>query len=407
MDREIGVRNPVGRRDRHWSTRLDCRSVLVLVPHMVAGTRLMDVLPLFEADHRVQVVFTVPEPWETWQTTHDFVRALGGAVVPWAHARQGEFDLVLAASTRGIDDVMGPVLLMPHGGGLAQYRPWRPPSPDREWRPVLGVDSDQLVREGKVRAQAIVLTHNRELEVLRRACPRAVPAAVVAGDIAFDRLTASLPLREQYRRALGVTGERVLVVSSTWSERSAFGRHPNLLDRVVTELAGTGHQVVALLHPQIWSHHGAWQVRTWLADSLRAGLMLIPPHEGWRAALVAADHVIGDYGSVTTYAAGIGRPVMWAVPAESPLLPGTPAAALAENVPTWRPDRPLAPQLEEQAEQHQSHTYAAVQELLTSRPGQAGAILRRTCYRLLGLSEPTRAIPVSPVPLPLAMLSPR
>ncbi|QKV80138.1 hypothetical protein [Amycolatopsis sp. Hca4] len=41
-----------------------------------------------------------------------------------------------------------------------------------------------------------------------------------------------------------------------------------------------------------------------------------------------------------------------------------------------------------------------IRELLTSRPGEAGRLLRHTMYRLLGLPEPARAVPVSPVPLP-------
>ena len=32
---------------------------------------------------------------------------------------------------------------------------------------------------------------------------------------------------------------------------------------------------------------------------MRAGLGVIPPQEGWRAALVGADVLIGDHGSVT------------------------------------------------------------------------------------------------------------
>ncbi|GAA4529677.1 hypothetical protein [Amycolatopsis samaneae] len=396
MDGISWVHSPIGARDRHLSTRVGCKSVLVLVPFMVAGTRLLDLLPLIEADHRVQVVFSVPETWESWQATHDFVRAQGGVVLPWAHARRGGYDLVLAGSTRGIDEVAGPVVLVPHGGGLAQYRPWRPPGAGDEHQPVLGLDADQLLREGRVRAEAIVLTHDDELAVLKQVCPRAVPAAVVAGNIAFDRLCASVPFREHYRRALGVTDEKLVVVTSTWSERSAFGSHHDLFERVLAELPPERYRVVGALHPQIWSHHGEWQVRAWLADCLRAGLRLLPPDEGWRAALVAADHVIGDYGSVTTYAAGLGTPVLLTDCGGAPLLPGSPSDVVARRTPRWRPGTPLATLLADRPD----HDPGAVRRLLTSRPGQSGAILRRTMYRLLGLDEPARAVPASPVPLP-------
>ncbi|WIX90679.1 hypothetical protein [Amycolatopsis sp. DG1A-15b] len=39
--------------------------------------------------------------------------------------------------------------------------------------------------------------------------------------------------------------------------------------------------------------------------------------------------------------------------------------------------------------------------MLSSRPGESGQLLRRTMYRLLDLAEPARAVPVSPVPLPV------
>lgn len=380
--------------------------MLVMVPHIVAGTRLFDLLPLLDADHRVHAVFTVPEPLGSWQATHAFLERQGGIVLPWAQARRIGFDLVLAASTRGIDDVTGPVMLVPHGGGLAQYRPWQPPAVHDDWRPVLGLGPDQLLREGKVRADAIVLTHDLELEVLTRACPQAARAAVVAGNIAFDRLVASVGLRAHYRRALGVAEEqKLVVVSTTWSTRSAFGRHPDLFERVLTGLPPDRYKVVGLLHPQIWSHHGRWQIHSWLADCLDAGLGLLPPEEGWRAALAAADYVIGDYGSVTTFAAGAGVPVLLTPAPDVPLLAGSPAAVLSGLAPRWSLDMPVEAQLRGLDETDPVDRYSEVRSLLTSLPGQAGTVLRQSMYRLLGLDEPVRAVPASPVPLPTLITS--
>ncbi|GAB3159793.1 hypothetical protein GCM10027258_73790 [Amycolatopsis stemonae] len=395
------VRSPFGTADAHFATRLGTKSVLVLVPHVVAGTRLLDLLPLLEADHRVQVAFTSPETGDGWQATHDFLRAQGGPVLPWAQARRSDVDLVLAGSTRGIDEPSAPILLMPHGGGFGQYQPWRPPGGGR-YRPQVGLGPGQLLRAGRVRADAIVLVHEREHDLLAELCPAALTAAVVAGDLALDRLTASLPYRDQYRRALGATdGQEVVVVTSTWSPRSAFGRHPDLFDRVVAELPRDRYLVVGALHPAIWSHHGAWQVRSWLAAAMRAGLVLVPPEEGWRAALAAADHVLGDYGSVTGYGAAAGASVLLADNPDQPLLPGTPTEVLARHAPRWRPGSPLLTQLSAAAEARDAAGLPGlVRGLLTSRPGQAGTILRRTLYRLLGLPEPTHAVPISPVPLP-------
>ncbi|WP_026425926.1 hypothetical protein [Actinokineospora inagensis] len=393
---EPWIRDPTAAADRHWATRQGCKSVLVMVPHLVAGARLLDLLPLLEDDHRVQVVFTQPEPWENWQATGDFLAQHGGVVLPWSQARRGEYDLVLAGSLRGIDEVSGPVLLIPHGGGFAQYRRWRPRETGESWAPVLNLDSTQLIRDGRVRAAAIVLTHDDELAVLEQVCPQAVPYAVVAGDIAFDRLTTSRPHRDDYRAALGVSARQGLVViSSTWGPASAFGRHPGLFDRVLAGLPPDRYRVVGLLHPNIWSHHGAWQIRAWLARCLRSGLGLVPPDAGWRAALVAADHLIGDYGSVTTYAAGLGVGVLMSAGPDGPLRSGSPAAVVAESVPWWQPERPLVEQFVVDAGLGER-----VCGLLTSRPRQTGGILRQTMYRLLELTEPAGEVTLRPDPAP-------
>ncbi|WP_447002986.1 hypothetical protein ACRAKI_25175 [Saccharothrix isguenensis] len=49
---------PIGLGTASRVARSGCKSVLVVVPHVVAGTRLVDLSPLLEADHRVRVPFT-------------------------------------------------------------------------------------------------------------------------------------------------------------------------------------------------------------------------------------------------------------------------------------------------------------------------------------------------------------
>jgi len=377
---------------RHWATRLG-KSVLVLAPHVVALARLEDLLPLLEADHRTQRVFAVPDDGEDRPDAAERVRAGGEILLSAQQAAQTTHGLVLAGSTRGLDDVRGPVLLVPHGGGLGQYR---------SGELVTGLHPEQLVSRGRVRADRIVLTTGRELDLLAEACPQAVPHAVVAGDVAFDRLCASAPYRALYRRELGVTGDReIVLVTVTWSTRSAFGVDPDVFRRVVD--AASGAQVVASLHPQIWSQHGTGQVLGWLTDAIEAGLVVLAPRTDWRGAVVAADFVMADYTSVGTFAAGFGVPVLRLPHAPQPLLAGSPTAVLAEHTPLWDRTRPLPPQLET-ARCHGLGAHLA--GLLTARPGQAGKILRREMYDLLGLGEPARAVPFSPAPLPRLIRTP-
>ncbi|MGW4059501.1 hypothetical protein ACWEGE_14525 [Amycolatopsis sp. NPDC004747] len=383
--------------DRHWATRLG-KSVLVLAPHSVALGRLGDLLPLLETDHRTQRVYAVPEDGEDRPDAADLIRGRGEVLLSAQQAEQTTHGLVLAASTRGLDRVRGPALLVPHGGGLGQYRPWRT---EAAGKLVTGLDPAQLMPAGRVRADRIALTHVRELDLLAETCPQAVPHAVVAGDIAFDRLVASTPYREQYREALGVTDDReIILVTVTWSPRSGFGIEPDVFRHIVDAARWDGFLVVASLHPQIWSQHGAGQVLGWLSDAIEAGLVVLAPHTDWRGAVAAAGYVMADYTSVGPFAAGFGTPVLRIPHGPQPLLPGTPAAVLAEHAPLWDATRPLLPQLRAAADRQCCGLGARIAGLLTSCPGQAGRILRKTMYDLLGLTEPARAVLVPPAPLP-------
>ena len=242
-----------------------------------------------------------------------------------------------------------------------------------------GLDRQQLMRGGRVPASAIVLSHDQELDVLAESCPEAVPVAVVAGDICLDRMRASLPFREHYRRALGVRpGETLVTISSTWTAESTFRRCPELY----RELPRSA-KVAAVLHPNIWATHGAWQVRSWLAD---CDVTVIPPEEGWRATMIASDVVVGDFGSTTQYAAAVGARILLATcPA---VRDGSLADALRRNVPMYEGDIEAAVAV------------PGFADLVSSRLDQSAAILRATMYRLLGIPEPAHAVPVSPCSLP-------
>ncbi|MFJ5986848.1 hypothetical protein [Lentzea sp. NPDC092896] len=345
----------------------ECRQVLVLVPHLVAGTRLMDVLPLLAGDPRVQVVCTVPTG--SPPGTAEFVAGQGVSMTPWDNALRHRFDLVVAASRQGTDLVHGPVMTLPHGASAAKSKRLHGH----------GLDRASLTRGGRVVPAAIVLALDDELALLADACPEALPHAVVAGDICFDRLRASLPLRDEYRAAAGIAPDETLVtITSTWSARSTFGSRIALYRGLARQ-----SRTAAILHPNIWQVHGAWQVRAWLADC--PGLIIVPPEEGWRAMVVASDAVVGDAGSVTQYAAAAGVPIV---------LAGTPqvradslADLLARRAPRLDESRPVA----EQAQR--------VPLTISSRPGEAAAVLRRTMYRLLGLAEPGRECLAEPVPV--------
>ncbi|GHF80815.1 hypothetical protein FHX82_003259 [Amycolatopsis bartoniae] len=390
MDTNLWIRGPLGPDASARRTRV-CKNVLVVVPTVAAGTRLLDVLPLVEADFRAQALFTVPHTTDVWPGLGDFVRAQGGLAVPWQQAVRHRWDLVLAASHRHLPDLDGPILLLPHGAGAAMSRRYSRKAGGAQV-PTTGLDRELLTYRGRALPAALALPHEDELSLLGRLCPEALDRAEVTGDICLDRMRASLPFRHQYRQALGVPDDELLVtVSSTWSPDSLFGRLPRLCRALLDEFA----HVALVLHPQVWTVHGRRQIAAWLSDC--PGLRLIPPDEGWRATMIAADWVIGDHGSTTAYAAATGRPVTLATCPD--VREGSIAAVVREHAPQLRRNRGLAGQRAE-AVDRAAVLQNAVLPAITSRPDAAAPALRALIYRLLGLPEPSHAPAAGAVPLP-------
>ncbi|MGX7828024.1 hypothetical protein ACTG9Q_23340 [Actinokineospora sp. 24-640] len=384
------VRGPVGTR---WLSRTGLKTVLVTMPTMTAGTRLLDLLPVFDGDHRIQVVLTIPETADTWHGLAEFVRGCGAVVLPWGQAMRQEWDVVLCASHDCMEQMHGNVLLLPHGAGAGKSRKRSRvagPAP----APTTGLDRELLTRGGRVIPAAIALPTEADRALLRERCPEAGPRAFIGGDVCLDRLRASLPLRAVYRRALGIDTELV-TISSTWSPESTFGRFPELYERAVRELAPA--RVAAVLHPNIWAVHGAWQVRSWLVRAIEAGLLVIPPERGWQATMVASDVVIGDHGSTSGYAAAMGVRMCLAAFPDGNIRGGSVADLLGRTVPRLDLSAPLGPQV---AAVPPCLAAPRVAAAISARQGQSHALLRRAVYGLLCLPEPNWPATAPPAQIP-------
>ncbi|MEV8532845.1 hypothetical protein [Streptomyces sp. NPDC051211] len=225
----------------------------------------------------------------------------------------------------------------------------------------------------------------------------------MTGDPVLDELAASRPFRTEYRAALGIRpNQKLLLVTSTWSERSLLGASFELMGRAVAELPYGEYRVVAAVHPNAWYAHGGWQIRTWLAACRRAGLLLPSPAEPtWKAAICAADAFIGDHGSLSLYAAAQGLPGLLAAFDERTVAPGSPMAWLGEQLPRVSPTTPLARQLAD------AIRLPDAAGRVSSRPGRALAVFRELCYRQLRLPPPESGCPPRPVPLPEPPAAPR
>ncbi|MBB4689298.1 hypothetical protein [Amycolatopsis jiangsuensis] len=114
---------PIGLQAPHWTTVQVQRRVLVVAHHVTSLLRLLDVLPVFDSDSRVQLVFT-------WNGSDPFVHGLrnllddlGVIVIPWAQAINTEFDLALAANHGGLTEITAPLVILPHGVGYTKKSP--------------------------------------------------------------------------------------------------------------------------------------------------------------------------------------------------------------------------------------------------------------------------------------------
>jgi hypothetical protein len=285
----------------------------------------------------------------------------------------------------------------PHGCGYGKnYASWSWPA--GEVPPVYGLDRQSLLdQDGRPVFDGVVLSHFEQFQVLARQCPEAAHTAVLGGDLAFDRLLASRAFRERYRHDFGVRRQQKLVaVASTWGKESLFGRFRDLPNWLVRELT-QDHRVVMTMHPAVWYEHGPRQIRACLRDAQEAGLDLIGPAGDWRPLLAAADVMISDHTSLTSYAAAAGVPVLLSHRANDDIAASALIAELAENSPLLDPGAPLADQLEAARRAGETQQRIAL-ERISSTPGRSATAVREALYRLMDLTEPSTPPRVDPVP---------
>ncbi|MFC4034976.1 hypothetical protein ACFO3J_26415 [Streptomyces polygonati] len=368
-----------------------------MVHTVVYGQRLQDVFELLRSDLRIHVRFTVA-PHAFNSGVRAFLEALDAQVIPWAQAVSGDYDLILAAGSQGQEQLRGPLVRLPHGAGHMKLS--RPGDVVR--RSVGGLGRDYLMWGDRVVPAAFALAHREDLALLAESCPEALPIAEVVGDATYDRIARSLALREDYRRALRLEeGERLVLICSTWGRGSSFNRLEALLPRVLADLdPADGFRPALLLHPNVFSGHGGWQVRAWLSGAGRRELPVVSPAADWRPLMIAADAVIGDHGSLTLYAAMCGVPIVMARFPGQDVNRHSPGAALAALAPALSLTHPLSRQLDYAREHYDPDAYRAIAARISSEPGHFNSRMRRLMYRLLELGEPAHEPETEPLPLP-------
>jgi hypothetical protein len=359
--------------------------VLGVVRTLTSATRLLDVMALLRPEDGVDVSYTVNPGSAFSDGLERYLTSIDTQLISWSEARgrarRGEFDLAVACTVHpSMRDLRIPLLVMPHGAG---YNRLVPEATGDTVSPA-GLSRRELMHRGRVVPTTIGLSHESQLDRLVRTCPEAAPRARVIGDWCYDRIHASLSHRDRYRQNLGVThGQQLVVVNSTWSEHSLLGRHPDLPLRLVTALPADEYAVAVVIHPNVWARHSMHGVLQRLEPAMHAGLRVIRPEEGWRAAIIASDLVIGDHGSTSYYSAAIDRVMLLAATGLDELDPESGTAAFVRSLPQLDPKGDLYAQLRDAAGAHVPGQYATVTAQNLGAQGESGRIVTDVLYQPL------------------------
>ncbi|MBC9719406.1 translation initiation factor 2 [Streptomyces sp. TRM66268-LWL] len=357
---------------------------------------MLDVFPLLSGDDRITPRFTLVPGSAFGADVLSAVEAVGGRTIPWSEARDQSYDLVIAASPKGELEVLrGRHVLLPHGAGFNKSLRHEGSADSAS-----GLDPEYLHRSEHAPPVSLhALAHPSQLARLAAADPEAALRAKVVGDPTLARLTASQPLRETYRAALGTGSRTLLALSSTWGPDALLRRCPDLPAQLAGHLPYDRYQLALVVHPNEWSRLGTYELRARLAPALEGGLILACPRDEWASVLIAADALICDHGSAALYFAAVqDRPVVAVHRGGSELIPGTPMDELLSSVPMLS----SADSVEQALRAYRPETGQSAARAAFRHRTTASQRLRTELYALLGLTPPTTAIPVPLLPSPVA-----
>lgn len=358
------------------------RTVLVIARTITSTARLLEALRYFRDDPRIDVVFTVNDTSPHSCGARALLeRARADRIVDFGDVSRIPFALAISASENvDFGEFTGRTVVLPHGIGFNKYVP----DPGSGGTRLAGLPPADALRSGRV---LLTLAHPSQQHQLRAVCPEVRGNTAVVGDPTYDQLRESLPLRDRYRREFGLGGRKLVLVTSTWWRESLLGRHRELIERLLAALPADEYAVALCIHPNVWSDYGDLRMRELFDAAADAGLLLLPPERGWQAALVAAHQVLGDHGSVSLYAAAIGKPLLLAAfGAES--VPGTPIEALGRTADHLDPDGDLPAQLRRSRDEHDPERFAPLAQEVFARTGDSARLVREVLYGELGLSAP-------------------
>jgi hypothetical protein len=97
------------------------RSVLIVVHTVTAWNRLLDILPVFSSDRRIQLVFTFPDVSNVTGDVEKQLSDSGAVTIPWNATLAQRFDLALSVHHSGdLHKISARLAVMSHGIGYTK-----------------------------------------------------------------------------------------------------------------------------------------------------------------------------------------------------------------------------------------------------------------------------------------------
>jgi hypothetical protein len=234
-----------------------------------------------------------------------------------------------------------------------------------------------LRRDGGPLYDRIAVSGRWALEAMLALNPALRGTIEIVGDLDADHVDTLAADPTGPRRALGLEPDAsVLLAISTWGPGSVLERWGPALERALSCLPPPWRPVLAI-HPKAWS--------TARALGLDRGVVrVLHPDEDWRPWVAVASAGLADHSSLSLQLVRLGRPVVYAPPAER-LVPGTVLSAAVDA--SVRIDRPecLAAALARSAG---AVVPAALAAAISDRRGESAEAHRALLRTLLGLDAP-------------------
>ncbi|GAA3059020.1 hypothetical protein [Actinokineospora globicatena] len=360
--------------------------VCVVIRTRTDLSRMLDVLRALDGDPRLDFYWTINEGSRFAGGARERLARLDVQFVEWGQARSMVFDLIIAAHSDGaLGELVGPVVTMAHGTGYNRRVLWRTEDADSP----AGLSAKELTRGERVVAAAIGLSCESQVDQLSMANPHAVPRAFQMGDPTWDRMVANVDMRESFRRELGIGAHhRLIGISSTWGPDSTLGVDHLVVNRVVAALPHDEYRVVLILHPNVWTHHTGFGVRGLFGDAIEAGLVIVLPTTDWPAPLIAVDAFIGDHGSVSVYAAALGRPFLFAGRGDDELVKGSTTLDFVRAAGRLDAAADLRAQIVDAMRRYARSGVAEVARRAMGSQGRSLRLLQAKFYELMALDPP-------------------